>query len=41
MMEKFKKAEFKTVLSCNEMPYDDDTVLKETNVTGYLNGLEE
>jgi hypothetical protein len=41
MMEKFKKSKFQTVLSNNEMPYDENTVLKETNITGYLNSLEE
>lgn len=40
-MEKFKKSKFQTVLSNNEMPYDENTVLKETNITGYLNSLEE
>jgi hypothetical protein len=41
MMDKFKKGEYKTLLSSNEMPYDENTVLKETNITGYLNSLEE
>ena len=41
LFSKFKEIGFETVVVKQDMPYDDDTVLTENNITLYLQEIEE
>jgi hypothetical protein len=41
LFAKFKEIGFETIVCKQDMPYDDDTVLTETNITIYLQEIEE